>query len=733
MPIFNIGAEVRKFFALLTALILSASFVVAPTFPASAVPSWTLQQGSVARAWTALASSADGTKLAGVEAGSYIYISGDAGASWTKRGVVAAWTSIAMSSDGTVLAATATGGKIYTSSDSGTSWSARNGAGSRLWTSIEMNSDGTRLAATVSATLFSTGYIWMSSDAGATWKSRSSAGDRTWTAITSSADGTILAATVSKQTGTYGRVWISTDSGDTWKDKTAAGSRNWVSIASSADGSRLAAVEINGRIHTSSDSGATWSERTSVNRAWKSIVSSSDGTHLAAAASAGAIWTSSDSGVTWIAQSGPGNQAWTAVASSSDGARLAAVGVEIKVWTVVLPTVEFDNQGHGTSLSDLIGVSTIALADLPLLYSDTYDFNGWSTSSSGSALTSAFSPDSDTTLYAQWTKKTYSYSITFEKGTATSGSLATQSGNDSSVTLSLLNTGNFVKTGYHFTGWLDENSVAYTDGQVIPLSESFAHTLTAQWAIDTFGYSITFDKGSATSGSLSPQSGTDSSVTLSLFNTGNFVTPGYRFTGWLDENSVAYTDGQVIPLSETFIRTLTAQWALPQSITFTQPLAMITTDSDQALVATSSAGAGYVVSFTSTTPDVCTIVSDAIHAVAGGTCSITASQAGDGIYDPATSFSRTITISKASQSITFTQPLAMSIKSVDQRLFATSSAGSGYVVSFSSLSRTVCTIVSGAIHVVSFGICLVVASQAGDGLYNPAGTVGRAIWIRWGR
>ena len=140
MPIFNIGAEVRKFFALLTALILSASFVVAPTFPASAVPSWTLQQGSVARAWTALASSADGTKLAGVEAGSYIYISGDAGASWTKRGVVAAWTSIAMSSDGTVLAATATGGKIYTSSDSGTSWSARNGAGSRLWTSIAMNS-----------------------------------------------------------------------------------------------------------------------------------------------------------------------------------------------------------------------------------------------------------------------------------------------------------------------------------------------------------------------------------------------------------------------------------------------------------------------------------------------------------------------------------------------------------------------------------------------------------------
>ena len=154
-----------------------------------------------------------------------------------------------------------------------------------------------------------------------------------------------------------------------------------------------------------------------------------------------------------------------------------------------------------------------------------------------------------------------SYSITFDSGTADSGFLPTESGTASSVTLSLFSTGNMVKAGYHFTGWLGDNATSYSDGQVISLPGTFRHTLTAQWAINTYSYSITFDSGTADSGFLPTESGTASSVTLSLFSTGNMVKAGYHFTGWLGDNATSYSDGQVISLPGTFTHTLTAQWA----------------------------------------------------------------------------------------------------------------------------------------------------------------------------
>ena len=59
------------------------------------------------------------------------------------------WQSIASSSDGTKLAAVVSGGFIYTSSDSGATWTERTAAGSRNWSSIASSSDGTKLAAVV--------------------------------------------------------------------------------------------------------------------------------------------------------------------------------------------------------------------------------------------------------------------------------------------------------------------------------------------------------------------------------------------------------------------------------------------------------------------------------------------------------------------------------------------------------------------------------------------------------
>ena len=194
-----------------------------------------------------------------------------------------------------------------------------------------------------------------------------------------------------------------------------------------------------------------------------------------------------------------------------------------------------------------------------------YHFTGWLGDNSVTytdGQTISLNADFTHTLTAQWAINTYSYSITFDRGTGTSGALSSQSGTDTSVTLSAFSTGNMVKSGYHFTGWLGDNSVTYTDGQTISLSTDFTHTLTAQWAINTYSYTITFAKGTGDSGTLAQQTGTGTSVTLSAFSTGNMVKSGYHFTGWLGDNSTTYTDGQTISLSTDFTHTLTAQWAI---------------------------------------------------------------------------------------------------------------------------------------------------------------------------
>jgi hypothetical protein len=68
---------------------------------------------------------------------------------------------------------------------------------------------------------------------------------------------------------------------------------------------------------------------------------------------------------------------------------------------------------------------------------------------------------------------------------------------------------------------------------------------------------------------------------------------------------------------------------VPQSITFGQPPGT-TAGTSSSLSA--SASSGLTVSFTSGTPGVCTVSGSAVTAVAAGTCTITASQAGNADY-----------------------------------------------------------------------------------------------------
>ncbi|MEQ1751251.1 MAG: IPT/TIG domain-containing protein, partial [Prosthecobacter sp.] len=288
---------------------VAPSFALPPSSIGPAGATWTAQPNAGSRDWQAIASSADGTKLAAVVYGGQIYTSTDSGVSWTARESSRGWFSIASSSDGTKLAAVAQYGQIYTSTDSGVSWTARES--SRAWWSIASSADGTKLVAGV---LY--GQIYTSTDSGVSWTARDSS--RAWLSIASSADGTKV---VAADGNIGGQIYTSIDSGVSWTAR--ASSRGWFSIASSSDGTKLAALEneSTGQIYTSTDSGVSWTARDS-SRSWYSITSSNDGTKLAAVVYNGQIYTSTDSGTSWTARDS--SRRWYSITSSGDGTKLAA-------------------------------------------------------------------------------------------------------------------------------------------------------------------------------------------------------------------------------------------------------------------------------------------------------------------------------------------------------------------------------------------------------------------------
>jgi hypothetical protein len=115
--------------------------------------------------------------------------------------------------------------------------------------------------------------------------------------------------------------------------------------------------------------------------------------------------------------------------------------------------------------------------------------------------------------------------------------------------------------------------------------------------------------------------------------------------------------------------------------------------------------------------------------VAAGTCTITASQAGNADYAAAPSVTRSFQVRPARrrlarQTITFGRPPGTTAGRV-VRLSA--SATSGLVVSFTSGTPGVCTVSGSAVTAVTAGTCTITASQAGNAKYAAAPPVTRSF------
>ncbi|MGA2281254.1 MAG: hypothetical protein ABSG80_13220 [Verrucomicrobiota bacterium] len=289
-------------------------------------------------------------------------LSGSIGQNWNAGGSSPAkWSAVASSADGTKLAAAVNYGYIYTSTNSGASWTPRAAnVGNMYWSSIASSADGTRLVATVGYTIYNvgqSGLIYSSSDSGVTWAQAGNSSSLHWSCVASSADGTKLVA--ADQSSGY--IWVSSNSGTNWSKPSNPVAALWSSVASSADGTKLVAVEGNGQIYTSTNSGSTFQQRVGlVSTNWTAVASSSDGTRLVATGKAGQICTSADSGVTWIPNSTVSGQP-TSVASSADGSRLA---VTTGGNTTGASGNIFISSDSGATWTQLAGAPTASWADI---------------------------------------------------------------------------------------------------------------------------------------------------------------------------------------------------------------------------------------------------------------------------------------------------------------------------------------------------------------------------------
>ena len=144
---------------------------------------------------------------------------------------------------------------------------------------------------------------------------------------------------------------------------------------------------------------------------------------------------------------------------------------------------------------------------------------------------------------------------------------------------------------------------------------------------------------------------------------------------------------------------------------------------------TAKASSGLAVSYSSKTTNICTVTGSEVTAVAKGTCTVAANQAGDGKNLAATEFSAQTLVkpvcsatqyldttnnsclTKSSQSITGFTLAAMS---VGEKVTLTAKASSGLPVVYVSNTVEVCSVASNQVSALKAGECSITANQAGD-------------------
>lgn len=140
-----------------------------------------------------------------------------------------------------------------------------------------------------------------------------------------------------------------------------------------------------------------------------------------------------------------------------------------------------------------------------------------------------------------------------------------------------------------------------------------------------------------------------------------------------------------------------------------------------------SSSASLPITYTSSNTTVATVSGSTVTIVGPGTTTITASQAGDANYNAAASVSRTLTVNKLDQTITFGTLANKTFGDAD--FTVTANASSGLAVNYISSNTAVATVVGNTITIISAGTTTITASQSGNATYNAAADVAQTLTV----
>jgi hypothetical protein len=161
-----------------------------------------------------------------------------------------------------------------------------------------------------------------------------------------------------------------------------------------------------------------------------------------------------------------------------------------------------------------------------------------------------------------------------------------------------------------------------------------------------------------------------------------------------------------------------------QTITF-EPLAT-KTYGDPAFELSASSSTGLPITFTSSDPAVVSVQANSASIVKAGAVTITASQAGTDNYSAA-SAEQTLTVAKASQTITFDE--LPTLQSDDEPIELVAEASSGLPVAFQSENETIAAMEGATLTITGSGTTSITATQGGDENYLAAEGVVRTLVV----
>jgi sugar lactone lactonase YvrE len=160
-----------------------------------------------------------------------------------------------------------------------------------------------------------------------------------------------------------------------------------------------------------------------------------------------------------------------------------------------------------------------------------------------------------------------------------------------------------------------------------------------------------------------------------------------------------------------------------QTITFTAiPAQTLGTT----LTLTATATSGLAVKYTSSSPTICTVSGATATLLAYGSCNLTATQPGNGVYAAAANVQQSFAVHHKAQTITFA---AISSQKVGGKLTLAATASSGLAVSYLSTTPTVCTVSGSTATLLAAGKCTIEAEQAGNAQYAVAPTVTQSFTV----